>query len=61
MADIRHGGHLPVSDLYHDDLASIQITLSFIGIKVDETDRIDIEEKDATDDGAGSWEDKRVP
>jgi hypothetical protein len=61
MADIRHSGHSPVGDLYHDDLASIQIALSFIGVKLDKTDRIDVEEKDAADDGASSGEDERVP
>jgi hypothetical protein len=61
MADIGHGGHSPVTDIYHDALASIQIALRFIGVKVDETDRIDVEEKEAADDGSGSWEDKRVP
>jgi hypothetical protein len=61
MADISHGSHSPVGDLHHDDLASIQIALSFIGIKLDETDQIDVEEKGTADNGAGSWEDERVP
>jgi len=61
MADIGHGGHSPVSDLHHDDLASIQIALNFIGVKLDQTDQIDVEEKDTADYGAGSWEDERVP
>jgi hypothetical protein len=61
MADIGHGGHLPVGDLHHDDLASVQIALSFIGVKLAETDRVDVEEEDTTDTSAGPWEDKRVP
>jgi hypothetical protein len=61
MADIGHSGHLSVGDLYHNALASIQIALSFIGVKLDETDKVDIEKEDATDSGAGPWEDKRVP
>jgi hypothetical protein len=42
-------------------LALIQIALSFIGIEVDETDRVDIAEEDTVDYCAGPWEDKRVP
>lgn len=61
MADIGHGGHSSVNDLYHDALASVQIALSFIDVKLDETDWIDIEEKGTADNGAGSWEDERVP
>jgi hypothetical protein len=39
----------------------IQIALSFIGIKVGETDRVEIDEEDATDSCPGPWEDERVP
>ncbi len=61
MADIGHGGHLPIGERHHDDLASIQIAFGFIGVELGETDRIDIEEQDAADGSAGPWEDKRVP
>jgi hypothetical protein len=61
MANIGHGGHAPVSNLHHDDLASIQIALSFIGVKCGETDQVDVEEKDTADGGSWSWEDKRIP
>jgi hypothetical protein len=61
MADIGHGRHSPAGDLYLDDLAPIQITFSFIGIELDETDWIDVEEEAPADKSAGLWEDKRIP
>jgi hypothetical protein len=61
MADIGHSAHSLVDDLYHNLLASIQIALSFIGVKLDEADQIDVEEQDTMDDGADFWTDKRVP
>jgi hypothetical protein len=61
MANIGHGGHAPVGDLYHNELASIQIALSFIGVELDETTMIEVEQKDAANNGARPWEDKRVP
>jgi hypothetical protein len=61
MAYIGHGGHSPISNLHHDDLAPIQIALSFIGVKFGETDDVDVEEKDTADGGSWSWEDKWIP
>jgi len=60
MADIGHGIHSSVGDLYHNWLASIQIALSFIGVELNETGRVNVEKEDALDNGAGPWEDKRV-
>jgi hypothetical protein len=53
MADIGHGGYLPIGDRHRDDLASIQIAFGFIGVKLGETDRIDIEEEDTADGSTG--------
>jgi hypothetical protein len=61
MADIRHSGYWPVSDLNHDGLASIQLALRFIGVKMGEADRIEVEEKGAADDAAGFGGDKWIP
>jgi hypothetical protein len=61
MADIGHGGQARAIDLHLDGLASIQIAFCFIGIELDETGRVDIEEEDTADNSAGPWEDKRIP
>jgi hypothetical protein len=61
MADIGHGGDSSVNDLHHNTLASIQVALSFIGVKVDETGRIDMQEKGTADNSAGFGENERVP
>jgi hypothetical protein len=42
-------------------LTPIQIALGFIGVEVDEADRIDIAEEDTADYCARSWEDIRIP
>jgi hypothetical protein len=61
MADISHGSHSHVGDLHFDDLASIQIALSFIGVELEETVRVDVEEEDPADNVAGSWQNVRIP
>ena len=61
MANIGHGEDAPVADLDHDELASIQIALSFIGVESDETVRIEVQEKDAANNGVRPWKDKRIP
>ena len=61
MANIGHGGDAPVADLDHDELASIEIALSFIGVESGETTRIEVEQKDAANNGVQPWKDKRIP
>jgi hypothetical protein len=61
MTDIGHGTHWRAGYLHHDDLASIQIALRFIGVKVGEADRVDAQEEAPADMSAGLWEDIRVP
>ena len=61
MANIGHGGESHVGDLHLDDLPSIQIAFGFIGIELEETDRVDVEEEETPDNAAGSWLDERIP
>jgi hypothetical protein len=61
MTDIGQGRHRLAGYLHHDGLASIQIALRFIGVKVGEADRVNVQEEDPADKSAGLWEDIRVP
>src|SRR5919201_7025352 len=61
MTDIGHGGHRLVGDQHLNALASVQVTLSFIGIKAVEAYWVDIDEENTVDNGAWAWEDERIP
>ena len=61
MADIGHCEHTRTASLYLNNLAAIQITFSFVRIKICQADGIDIAEEEAMNYCTGPWEDKRIP
>jgi hypothetical protein len=54
MADVSHGRHSSIDDLYHNALTSIQLALGFIGVELNETGKINVEKKNPANSGAGS-------
>jgi hypothetical protein len=60
MADIRHARDLAVGDLHYNGLASIQVPLGFVGVKLNQAGRVKVEQQDASDNRARLWEDKRI-
>jgi len=61
MTNIGHGRQSSVGNLYLNGLAAIQLALTFIGVKLHKTGRVNVEKENALDNGTGLWEDKRVP